>query len=319
MSAVKSFLCGDRTRYVLFPIRHPQLWAAYKAAHQSIWSPGEIDLTNDRVHWDSRLSSDEREFISVILGFFAAADGLIVDNLTQRFCSEVQIPEARCFYGIQMMIENVHAEVYSRFIQELVVDMQEQDRLFRGLDSMPAVRAKADWCIRWIEDLTQDFPTRLIAFAIVEGVFFSSSFAAMFWLRQKGIMNGLVQANALIARDEGMHVSFACLLYRHLNVPVKESIVHRMVSEAVGLEHAFFEAALPRPLVGMNAVLMRDYVEYVADFLLKQLGVAILFGKSNPFPFMETSSVALKTNFFERGVTDYLGIPPPRTEGYAWD
>ncbi|KAI0715424.1 putative ribonucleoside-diphosphate reductase small chain B [Earliella scabrosa] len=314
MSSLDLIQRHDRSRFVLFPIRYPKLWDAYKAAHKSIWTSEEVELTKDRIHWDTRLSEGERRFFSVILAFFAASDGIVSENLVQRFCAEVQIPEARCFYGIQIMIENIHAEVYSRIIQELIADPREQDLLFRGLQDMPTVRAKADWCIRWIEDQERDFSTRLIAFAIVEGVFFSSSFAAVFWLRQKGVMNGLVQANAMIARDEGMHVSFACLLYQHLGAPADTSTVYSMITEAVKLEQAFFQSALPYPLVGMNATLMCDYVEYVADFLLKKLGLAAIFKKRNPFAFMDTTAIELRTNFFERGVSDYLGVPPPRLD-----
>ncbi|KAI0682584.1 putative ribonucleoside-diphosphate reductase small chain B [Earliella scabrosa] len=312
MSATNTFLQPDASRFVLFPIRYPKLWAAYKTAHQCIWTAGEIDFTKDRVQWNAALSEEERQFLSIILAFFAASDGIVVENLVQRFCNEVATPEARCFYGIQMMMENIHAEVYSRAVQELVGDKNEQDRLFHGFQNMPVVKAKADWCLRWIDDAEKTFSTRLIAFAIVEGVFFSSSFAAIFWLRQRGLMPGLVQANAMIARDEGLHVSFACLLYEHVQMPVDSALIYAMIAEAVDLEHAFFEAALPRPLIGMNSTLMRQYVEYVADFLLKQLGVPPLYNALNPFAFMQTIIVERRTNFFERPVSDYLGIPVPR-------
>ncbi|KAI0722565.1 putative ribonucleoside-diphosphate reductase small chain B [Earliella scabrosa] len=302
----------DPTRFVLFPIRYPKLWEAYKNAHQCIWTPGEVDFTRDRVQWRNALREEERAFLSVILAFFAASDGIVVDNLAQRFCSEVQVPEARCFYGVQMMIENVHAEVYSRAVQELVEDKGEQDRLFRGFQNMPVVRAKANWCMRWIDDVQKPFSTRLVAFAIVEGVFFSSSFAAIFWFRQRGLMPGLVQANAMIARDEGLHVSFACLLYEHVGIAVEAATIYGMIAEAVELEQAFFEAAVPEALLGMNSGMMREYVQYVADFLLKQLGLSPLYNTSNPFAFMQTIVVERKTNFFERPVSDYLGVLAPR-------
>ncbi|KAI0712621.1 ferritin-like superfamily [Earliella scabrosa] len=313
MATPNPFLHSDPSRFVLFPIRYPQLWAAYRDAHRSIWTAGEIDLSRDSIQWANALTEDERNFFSTILAFFAASDGIVAENLAQRFCTEVQVPEARCFYGVQIMMENVHAEVYSRAIQELLPNRDEQDRLFRGFLTMPAVRAKADWCLRWIDNSENSFSVRLLAFAIVEGVFFSSSFAAIFWLRQRSLMPGLVQANAMIARDEALHVSFACLLYKHVNLPVDTETVHRMVAEAVRLEHEFFIAALPTPLLGMNSIVMRQYVEYVADFLLRELGLQPLYNAANPFPFMEISIIERKTNFFERPVSDYLGIPVPRT------
>ncbi|KAI0711634.1 putative ribonucleoside-diphosphate reductase small chain B [Earliella scabrosa] len=298
-------LHADSSRFVLFPIHYPEIWDAYKQAHKSIWSPDDVDLSVDRDHWATKLSSDEREFLSIILGFFTAADGLVVDNLAQRFCAEVQIPEARCFYGVQMMMENVHAEVYSRLVQELVPDTAEQARLFASITCNPVVRAKADWCAKWIESVDTPFAVRLVAFAIVEGVFFSSSFAAIFWLRVRGIMPGLVQSNVMIARDEGTHVQFACLLYGHLRSVAEVSVVHGMMKEAVAIEHAFFSAALPRPLLGMNYTLMSDYIEHIADVLLNRLGFPAMYGKVNPFPFMESIAAPVKTNFFERPSSDY--------------
>ncbi|KAI0684408.1 putative ribonucleoside-diphosphate reductase small chain B [Earliella scabrosa] len=298
---------GDFSRFVLFPIRYPKIWDAYKTAQRSAWTAEEIALSVDRLHWNAVLTDSERDFLSMILGFFAASDGIVVENLAQRFCAEVDIPEARCFYGMQMMIENVHAETYSRFIQELVPTDLEQKRLFSAVNNIPAVKAKAAWCVRWIESKEHDFSTRLIAFAIVEGIFFSSSFAAIFWIRHRGLMPGLGQANQMISRDEGMHMRFACLLYKEIGSPVPEGVVHSMVLEAVEFEHAFFAAALPRDLAGMNVQLMRDYVEYVGDYLLSILGYSPLFYSKNPFPYMETTAVGARTNFFERPAGDYIG------------
>ncbi|KAI0745186.1 putative ribonucleoside-diphosphate reductase small chain B [Earliella scabrosa] len=273
----------DRARYVLFPIRHHEvIWDAYKKAYQSIWGPDDIDLAADRQHWAHELSVEERALMSMVLAFFAAADGLVVDNLAQRFCAEVQLPEARCFYGVQIMMENVHAEVYSRLIQELIPCIEEQTRLFSAVSTNPLVAAKGLWCLKWIEAVDKDFPTRLVAFAIVEGVFFASSFAAVFWLRQRGLMPGLVHANVMISRDEGLHMSFACLLYRSMGRPLSEDSIHTMIDEAVTLERAFFAACLPQPLVGMNSTLMKSYVEHVADVLLCELGHSPKYRTANP-------------------------------------
>ncbi|KAI0745897.1 putative ribonucleoside-diphosphate reductase small chain B [Earliella scabrosa] len=292
--------------------REQFIWNAYKDAHRSIWSPTDIDLSKDRDQWSADLSEDERDFLSVVLGFFTAADGLVVENLAQRFCAEIQIPEARCFYGVQIMIENVHAEVYSRMVQELVPNISDQRRLFSSITHNPVVQAKCDWCTKWIESSVVGFPTRLVAFSIVEGIFFSSSFAAIFWLRMRGLMPGLVQANVMIARDEGTHVQFACLLYKLLHATVPKDVVYGMVDEAVRIEIAFFGAALPRPLIGMNSDLMGDYVRHIADVLLMSLGFPVLYGKPNPFPFMESIAASTKTNFFERPPSDYRsGIDCP--------
>ncbi|RDX47457.1 putative ribonucleoside-diphosphate reductase small chain B [Lentinus brumalis] len=305
-TSYEPILTAELSRFVLFPLRYPDLWNAYKIAQASFWTPAEIDFSSDIHHWNQMLTDDERSFLSTILAFFAASDGIVVENLAARFCADVQIAEARCFYGYQMMMENIHSETYAILIQELISDADEQGRLFSALETMPSVRAKADWCIRWMS-ADAPFARRLVAFAIVEGVFFSSSFAAIFWMRSRGLLPGLCMSNELIARDEGMHARFACTLTRHLRNKASHEVVRNMVFEAVLLEHQFFEAALPRGLNGMNVRLMRDYVEYVADFLLVELGFPVMFGKNNPFPFMETSAVGGRANFFERGVTDYIG------------
>ncbi|TFK89705.1 putative ribonucleoside-diphosphate reductase small chain B [Polyporus arcularius HHB13444] len=310
---MEPILTADPSRFVLFPIRYLDLWAAYKTAEASFWTAEEIcKLHIDVDHWESRLTSDERTFLSTILAFFAASDGIVVENLAQRFCAEVQLAEARCFYGFQIMMENIHSETYSMLLRALVADEAEQTRLFAAIETLPAVKDKADWCLRWIDDAHASFAVRLVAFAIVEGVFFSSSFAAIFWIRSRGLMPALTQSNELIARDEGMHTSFACLLYDHLIVKPADSVVRQMVEEAVKLEHAFFVSALPRPLSGMNVDMMRDYVEYVGDFLLQGLGLEPMFMKANPFPFMETTVVDSRANFFERRVSDYVGAEVDR-------
>ncbi|RPD64417.1 putative ribonucleoside-diphosphate reductase small chain B [Lentinus tigrinus ALCF2SS1-7] len=303
----EEILRPELTRFVLFPIRYPKIWSAYKTAQASFWTTAEIDLSHDAMQWREALNDGERQLLSTILAFFAASDGIVVENLVTRFCSEVQIAEARCFYGYQIMMENIHSEMYALLIQELVSDASEQERLFTALSTMPTVKAKAEWCMRWITSPTSDFGTRLTAFAIMEGVFFSSSFAAIFWFRSRGLLPGLCTSNELIARDEGMHTGFACLLLQYLGRTPSWDVVRAMMTEAVTLEKDFFRAALPYALNGMNESLMGNYVEYVGDFLLGQLGFAGHFGKDNPFPFMETTVAGGRANFFERGVTEYIG------------
>ncbi|KAI0717707.1 putative ribonucleoside-diphosphate reductase small chain B [Cerioporus squamosus] len=300
-------LRAELSRFVLFPIRYQELWNLYKLAQASFWTPADIDLSCDASQWRDLLSDDEKALLSTVLAFFAASDGIVVENLATRFCAEVQVAEARCFYGYQIMIENVHAETYSMLIQALVSDAGEQNRLFSALSTMPSVKAKAAWCLHWIDAPDIDFATRLIAFAIVEGIFFSSSFAVIFWFRSRALLPGLCMSNELIARDEGIHTTFACVLSGHLHHRAPFEVVRGMVMEAVQLEQRFFEAALPRALNGMSAALMQDYVEYVGDFLMRELGFPAIFGKRNPFPFMETIAATGRANFFERGVSDYIG------------
>ncbi|OJT11793.1 Ribonucleoside-diphosphate reductase small chain [Trametes pubescens] len=266
-------------------------------------------MSTDARHWNGRLNDDERAFISTILAFFAASDGIVNENLVQRFCSEVQIPEARCFYGFQIMMENVHAETYAGMLTTLIQDPDERHILFSATSTVPTIKRKADWTMRWIEDQQQPFAVRLIAFAAVEGIFFSSSFAAIFWLRSRGLLPGLCHSNELIARDESMHTNFACLLYEHLGAKVPRATVQGLIREAVELEKAFFEAALPTPLAGMNADLMAEYVEVVADDLLHRLGYRPIYKKGNPFPFITDTALDGRTNFFERRVSEYRMAP----------
>ncbi|PIL31869.1 hypothetical protein GSI_06573 [Ganoderma sinense ZZ0214-1] len=300
-------LRGDDNRFVLFPIRHPVLWQMYKHSQRSYWTTEEIDLSQDLSDWMDKLVDAERELLSVILAFFASSDGIVGENLVQQFSAEVSAPEARCFYGFQIMMENVHAEMYALLLQELIVDPGELARLFGAAATIPTVRAKADWCLKWFDRSTMSFGHRLVAFAIVEGVFFSSSFAAIFWVKSRGMLPGLCHSNELIMRDEGQHVEFACALYGLLNEKLPIGVIHAMLLEAVALEKAFFQSALPKALRGLNAVLMDQYVEYVADFLLWRLCVPLLFGQTNPFPFMEGTAIPGRANFFERGVSDYQG------------
>ncbi|TFK85009.1 putative ribonucleoside-diphosphate reductase small chain B [Polyporus arcularius HHB13444] len=305
MTHTDPILARDPGRLVLYPIKYPDIWSAYKTAQASFWTAEEIDLSTDIEHWRNKLTNDERAFFSLILAFFAASDGIVNENLVERFCAEVQVPEARCFYGFQVMMENVHAETYARFLLTLVNDSEEQRRLFSAASVIPTIKAKADWCFRWIEDHTLPFSTRLIVFAAVEGIFFSSSFAAIFWLKSRGLMPGLSHSNELISRDEGLHTNFACLLHRHLSSQTDAATVRTIIREAVELEQAFFTDALPFRLPGMNADLMSTYIEYIADRLLLSLDFAPLFDKENPFPFISTIGMDGRTNFFERRVSEY--------------
>ncbi|ORY78017.1 ribonucleotide reductase small subunit [Leucosporidium creatinivorum] len=290
-------------RFVLFPIRFHEIWAMYKRAQASFWTAEEIDLGGDLVDWHHRLNDDERYFVSHVLAFFSASDGIVNENLVERFSSEVQCAEARSFYGFQIMIEGVHAEVYSLLIDTYVRDTVERDHLFRAIETIPCIKKKADWALRWIEDDSSTFAERLIAFACVEGIFFSGSFASIFWLKKRGLMPGLCFSNELISRDEGLHTDFACLLFSHLHHRPSHETVSEIVREAVEIEKEFLSEALPVSLIGMNAELM--YIEFVSDRLIVALGYPKLYGTENPLDFMENISLERKTNFFENRVSAY--------------
>lgn len=277
----------------------------YKKAEASFWTAEEIDLSKDLHDWNNKLNDDERFFISHVLAFFAASDGIVNENLVERFSSEVQIPEARCFYGFQIMMENVHSETYSLLIDTYISDMAQRQYLFDAIDTIPCIRRKADWALRWISDKSSTFATRLVAFAVVEGIFFSGAFASIFWLKKRGLMPGLTFSNELISRDEGMHTDFACLLFSHLQHRPSLEAVQLIIREAVAIEQEFLSDALPCNLLGMNAALMRQYIEFVADRLLLALGNKKIYNATNPFDFMENISLAGKTNFFEKRVGDY--------------
>ncbi|KAL4733074.1 ribonucleotide reductase [Aspergillus similis] len=292
-------------RFVLFPIKYHEIWQMYKKAEASFWTAEEIDLSKDLHDWNNRLNEDERYFISRVLAFFAASDGIVNENLLERFSGEVQIPEARCFYGFQIMIENIHAETYSLLIDTYIKEPKQRTYLFDAIDTIPCIRKKADWAIKWIQDKESTFAQRLVAFAAVEGIFFSGSFASIFWLKKRGLMPGLTFSNELISRDEGLHTDFACLLFSHLNWRPSNKIVEDIIVEAVAIEKEFLTDALPCALLGMNAKLMCQYIEFVADRLLVALGNKKYFNATNPFDFMETISLAGKTNFFEKRVGDY--------------
>lgn len=292
----------NKDRFVLLPIKYPAIWEMYKKSEASFWTAEEIDLSDDQKHWDN-LNTGERHFISHILAFFAASDGIVNENLAVNFMSEVQIPEARCFYGFQIMMENIHSETYALLIDTYVKDPEEKDRLFHAIETVPAVKKKAEWALRWIEN--GNFAERLVAFAAVEGIFFSGSFCSIFWLKKRGLMPGLTFSNELISRDEGMHCEFACLLYSMLKGKLTEEQVHTIIKDAVEIEKDFITDALPVKLIGMNADLMKQYIEFVADRWVSELGYKKIYGSTNPFDFMEMISLQGKTNFFEKRVGDY--------------
>ncbi|KAL8955764.1 MAG: hypothetical protein Q9193_006500 [Seirophora villosa] len=292
-------------RFVLFPIKYHEIWQMYKKAEASFWTAEEIDLSKDLHDWNNRITDDEKYFISHILAFFAASDGIVNENLVERFSGEVQIPEARCFYGFQIMMENIHSETYSLLIDSYIKEQKQRAYLFNAIETIPAIRKKADWAIKWIQDKNSTFAQRLVAFAAVEGIFFSGAFASIFWLKKRGLMPGLTFSNELISRDEGLHTDFACLLFSHLNNRPSKQAVQDVITEAVTIEQEFLTEALPCALLGMNATLMKQYIEFVADRLLVALGNQKVYNSPNPFDFMESISLAGKTNFFEKRVGDY--------------
>ena len=292
----------NKDRFVLFPIKHPKIWDMYKKAEQSFWTAEEIDLHADLKDWE-RLSNDEKHFVKHVLAFFAASDGIVNENLAINFMNEVQLPEARCFYGFQIMMENIHSEMYSLLIDTYIKDTAEKNYLFKAMENVPCVTKKAEWALRWIGN--GSFAERLIAFAAVEGIFFSGSFCSIFWLKKRGLMPGLCTSNEFISRDEGMHCDFACLLYSMLENKLPKEQVESIIRDAVVNEHEFVTDALPVSLIGMNAKLMCQYIEFVADRLLISLGYDKIYNSSNPFDFMEMISLQGKTNFFEKRVSEY--------------
>ena len=293
----------NKDRFVLFPIKHNDIWKMYKQAEASFWTAEEIDLSADQTDWE-KLSNDERYFVKHVLAFFAASDGIVNENLVLNFMREVQIPEARCFYGFQVAIENIHAETYSLLIDTYIKDTAEKAHLFNAIETIPAIKKKADWALRWIDE-APSFAHRLIAFAAVEGIFFSGSFCSIFWLKKRGLMPGLTFSNELISRDEGLHCDFACLLYSMLQNKLSDTELLSIITEAVRAEQEFVTHALPVSLIGMNAAMMNEYIEFVADRLLVSLGQDRHYKVQNPFPFMEMISLQGKTNFFEKRVAEY--------------
>lgn len=297
-------LSENPNRYVLFPIKYHEIWKMYKKHEASFWTAEEIDLEPDLKDWDFKLNKDEKHFIIHVLAFFAASDGIVLENLAQRFMTEIQIPEARCFYGFQIAMENIHSETYSLLIDTYIKDSEEKKKIFSAIEHFPAIKKKADWAIRWIK-ASNSFSERIVAFAAVEGIFFSGSFCAIFWLKKRGLMPGLTFSNELISRDEGLHCDFACMLLSHLNTKPSDFLIKEIIAEAVNVEKEFICESLTCKLVGMNAKLMEQYIEFVADRLLQSMGVTKLYHAQNPFEWMELISLQGKTNFFEKRVGEY--------------
>lgn len=302
-SIVEPLLKENKDRFVLFPIQHHDIWKFYKQAEASFWTAEEIDLVQDLKDWEG-LNDGERHFISHVLAFFAASDGIVNENLAENFVKEVQYTEAKFFYGFQIAVENIHSETYSLLIDTYIKESDEKNHLFKAIETLDCVKKKADWALRWID--RSCFVERLIAFAAVEGIFFSGSFCSIFWLKKRGLMPGLSFSNELISRDEGLHCDFACLLYnQHIVDKLPKSRVQEIITDAVAIEKEFVTDALPVNLIGMNADLMSQYIEFVADRLLLELGCRKVYNATNPFDFMELISLQGKTNFFEKRVGEY--------------
>ncbi len=304
MSAVEPILAENKDRFVIFPIKHDDIWQWYKKMEASFWTAEEIDLHQDTTDWSTKLNDDERYFIKHILAFFAASDGIVNENLAENFVNEVQYSEAKFFYGFQIMMENIHSETYSLLIDTYVKDEEEKDQLFRAIEVFPAIKKKADWALKWIE--SDSFAERLIAFAAVEGIFFSGAFCSIYWLKKRGLMPGLTFSNELISRDEGVHCDFAVHLHNHhlINKVPKERI-REIIVDALNIEREFVTESLPVSLIGMNAKLMTQYLEFVTDRLLVELECEKEYGTANPFDFMDMISLQGKTNFFEKRVSEY--------------
>ena len=308
-------LTENDSRYVMFPIQDNEIWKMYKKQVDCFWRAEEIDLSKDIVQWNSEtLNDNERYFISMILAFFAASDGIVTENLAVRFMGDVQLAEARAFYGFQIAIENIHNEVYSLLIDSLIKSDEQKNKLFAGIDNFPCIKKKSDWALRWINDKRSSFYTRLIAFACIEGIFFSGAFCSIYWLKKRGLMPGLTFSNELISRDEALHTEFAILLYNKTQKRYPKQKVHDIIKEAVEIEKEFICEALPCKLIGMNSKLMSQYIEFVADRLSLQLGYEKIYNSSNPFDFMEMISVEGKTNFFEKRVSEYALSEKTRTD-----
>ena len=304
MTKKEPILEENNNRFVLFPIQHDDIWSFYKRAEASFWTAEEIDLQTDLLDWESKLNDNERHFVKHVLAFFAASDGIVNENLAENFLSEVQYTEAKFFYGFQIAIENIHSETYSLLIDTYIKDTEEKNYLFNAIETMPCVRKKADWALKWIEE--GSFAERIVAFAAVEGIFFSGSFCSIFWLKKRGLMPGLSFSNELISRDEGLHCDFACLLYKsHVVNKLPKEKIEKIILNAVEIEKEFILEALPVKLIGMNSELMSEYIEFVADRLLVELGNEKVFNATNPFDFMDMISIQGKTNFFEKRVGEY--------------
>ena len=301
---LEPLLAPDDNRFVMFPIQHQDIWQMYKKQVDCFWRAEEIDLSKDLTHWEG-LNKDEQMFISMILAFFAASDGIVLENLAQRFMSDVQVSEARAFYGFQIAMENIHSETYSLLIETYIKDKEEKSRLFNAITNFPCIKKKSDWAQKWIHDNRSSFATRLVAFACVEGIFFSGAFCSIFWLKKRGLMPGLTFSNELISRDEALHCEFAVLLYSKLVKKIDKARIYEIIKEAVEIETEFICDALPCRLIGMNSQMMTQYIQFVADRLSVQLGYKKIYNVANPCDFMELISLESKTNFFERKVDAY--------------
>ena len=320
MSSKEPILQPNDNRFVIFPIQHNDLWEWYKKQQACFWTAEEIDLQSDVIDWTTKLTDDERYFIKHILAFFAASDGIVNENLAENFVNEVQYSEAKFFYGFQIMMENVHSETYSLLIDTYVKDEVEKDRLFRAIEVFPAIRKKADWALKWIE--SDSFAERLIAFAAVEGIFFSGAFCSIFWLKKRGLLPGLTFSNELISRDEGMHADFAVHLHNnHIVNRVSPERIREIIIDALNIEREFITESLPVSLIGMNSKLMTQYLEFVADRLLLEFGCEKEYEATNPFDFMEMISLEGKTNFFEKRVSEYqkAGVKSGGTGSISFD
>ena len=304
MSVREPLLTPNDNRFVMFPIQDQSIWEMYKKQVDCFWRAEEIDLSKDMNHWES-LNADERSFLSMILAFFAASDGIVLENLAQRFMGEVQLAEARAFYGFQIAMENIHSQTYSLLIDSYIKDPQEKDKLFNAITHYPCIKKKADWAQKWIHDNRSTFATRLVAFACVEGIFFSGAFCSIYWMKKRGLMPGLTFSNELISRDEALHTEFAVLLYSKLVKKMGKARIHEIIRDAVDIETEFICEALPCRLIGMNSQLMTQYIQFVADRLSVQLGYDKIYNVANPFDWMELISLEGKTNFFEKKVGDY--------------
>jgi ribonucleoside-diphosphate reductase beta chain len=294
----------NKSRFVMFPLKYHDIWEKYKTAEMSFWTSEEIDLAQDLTDWNEKLNDDEKHYIKNVLAFFAASDGIVNENLAENFLKEVQYPEAKSFYGFQIAMENVHSETYSLLIDTYIKDSKERDHLFNAIETVPSVKKKAEWALKWIE--SDSFAERLIAFAAVEGIFFSGSFCSIFWLKKRGLMPGLAFSNELISRDEGLHCEFACLLHnKYITNKVSAERITEIITEAVEIEKEFVTDSLPVSLIGMNAKMMQQYIEFVADFWLTELGCKKVYNSENPFDFMDMLSLQNKSNFFEKRVSEY--------------
>jgi ribonucleoside-diphosphate reductase beta chain len=304
---MEHILQENKDRFVMFPLKYHDIWDMYKQAEHSFWTAEEIDLAQDLTDWNEKLNDNEKHFIKMVLAFFAASDGIVNENLAENFLKEVQYPEAKSFYGFQIAMENVHSETYSLLIDTYIKDSEEKDRLFHAIDNFPSIKEKADWALKWIN--SESFAERLIAFAAVEGIFFSGSFCSIFWLKKRGLMPGLSFSNELISRDEGLHCEFACLLHnRYIKDKVSHERIKEIICSAVDIERSFITESLPVSLIGMNGKLMEQYIEFTADFWLQALGCQKVYNVDNPFDFMDMISLQGKTNFFEKRVAEYQKV-----------